>query len=703
MLSRNSSIKAQMALFLIAIVTLLSVIYGVVALTSLTSFSSEQVKLNESRLEQTVISRMKVAGEYQASRVTALINESFALAIGLAKILADTAYPGQPLSREDVTRLTASTLEGSRTISAMYAQFEPNGYDNDDGNWTTFGSHSTPSGSLEVYFVKENGVAVLYPVESEQEKYAANKDDNGIREAEWYLCSRDTKNNCALDPYLYEIDEGNEELMTTLSAPVVVSGQFRGLVGVDINLPVVQQWVEQYATSLFDGKADIELISQRGLLIASSQFEKQLTQPVSDVSQSLQSALGSNQELLKSKGVWMVKVPVTIEQADTTWTLIISIPEQVALQNVTEMKNSASDSLQSTTTTFLVFAVLSAGIAVAAAFWLTNSITAPIRVVSDSISELADKEGDLTQVVDIRKHAELINLANGFNRFITKLADMIRVSKHSVQELASQQKQLHTISNEVEGDTQRQQAELDNVVTAVTQMAAAASEVAKVAADTAAGSSRASELVNETQTALRESVQNVEALARGIDVSSQQVSQVAHRSADISGIVGTIQSIAEQTNLLALNAAIEAARAGEQGRGFAVVADEVRNLAARTQSSTQEIATLIDNLQSDVNSTVSSLEKIHQSVSDTVGKTTESLDRLNETLASVEEISEGATQVASAAEEQSTVSEDINMRLTLVSDSSRHLAKLGNELQAQSINSKNLVDQVEQQLSRLKV
>ncbi|WP_100643139.1 methyl-accepting chemotaxis protein [Alteromonas facilis] len=703
MLSSTSSIKAQMMLYFIGTVTALAVVYGALSISSLTSLSEQQVELNEARLKDSVVASMKDAGHLASNKVTELVTESFVPAISLANTLASTAHPNASLDREMVMTITAAALESSNTISAMYSQFEPNGYDNKDNQWRNNTRHSTPTGTLEIYYVKESGKAVLYPVDDPQEKYLSEQDENGIREAEWYLCSRDTRANCALDPYLYEIEPGNEELMTTLSAPILVNGQFRGIVGVDINLPIVQQWVEEQAAQLFNGNSHITLVSQRNLIIASTQFKSDLTQSISSVSQSMNKLLAERSDFFQLDNEWVVKVPVNIRQADTTWTLLVSVPKNVALATVNEMKSNAEDNLYSTTIKLVTFSILSLAAGFAVAFWLTKSISSPIRRVSESIAELADREGDLTQVVEIRKHKELITLADGFNRFMKKLAEMISVSKQNVTELSGQFEGLHQISNEVEKDTQSQQYELDNVATAVTQMAAAASEVARIAATTASGSGHAANLLQETQAILQDSVERVTELAKAINTSSEQVSQVANRSADITSIVVTIQGIAEQTNLLALNAAIEAARAGEQGRGFAVVADEVRNLAARTQSSTQEISSLIENLQSDVTTAVTMLEQTHGSVSGTVEKTTGSFTRLTETLESVNEISHGSEQVASAAQEQSLVSEDINKRLVLVSDSSKQLADLGNQLKDKSLQSKSLIGTITEQLSRLKV
>lgn len=234
-------------------------------------------------------------------------------------------------------------------------------------------------------------------------------------------------------------------------------------------------------------------------------------------------------------------------------------------------------------------------------------------------------------------------------------------------------------------------------------MSATALEVANLASSTARKTTDANSLLNQTQIGLKENVDEVNVLASSMEETSNQISQVASRSHDITSIVSTIQSIAEQTNLLALNAAIEAARAGDQGRGFAVVADEVRSLAARTQTSTQEISELINNLQGDVDKAVDNLDSIASTVVGTVDKTNASYSRLSETIQGISEINDSVGQVATAAEEQSVVSEELSERVVVISDSSTHLASLGKDISDLSTESKNLINAINQELNKFHV
>ena len=702
MLAKDQTIQSKVTLLFVSVVVICALLFGALAMFNLSSFSQQQIATTESELKKSVVKSMKDAGLLSGERVSKLIDQSFSPLFVAAKVLSKTAVPQQPMAREQVKYLAEHTLSAVDSLSSVYVHFEANGYDGRDNDFIANSAHSTDTGSLEIYWVKENGGVTSYPIEEASEKYANSRDENGIREAEWYLCSKDSVMPCALDPYLYEIEEGKEELMTTLTVPVVVNGDFRGLIGADINLPVVQGWITEQARSLFSGKSAITLVSQKGLLIASSKYPDDLSKSAQQTDSQLSSILKAQQDTFMQGNEWHVKVPISIEQAGVEWTLIVSVPQAVAMATVDNMISQADESLSLTIFNFILFSAIFVGIAIVFSLWLAKSISSPIKLVSHSIQALAEQEGDLTHKVDIESHKELILLARGFNQFIAKLAEMIGSSKHYSDELVLQFKRLGEISHSVELDTKSQQAELDNIATAMTEMAATAMEVAQLAASTAEGGSHANELLSNTQSLLSESVDEVQKLEQNMQLTSGQISKVAERSTDITSIVETIQSIAEQTNLLALNAAIEAARAGEQGRGFAVVADEVRSLAARTQSSTQDISELINNLQSDVEKAVSRLEQIQSTVSGSVEKTQISYQRLTETMDSIQAINESSEQVATAAEEQSQVSEDINVRLVTVTDSSKALAELGQELKSNSQASGNLVDGIEAELGRLK-
>ncbi|MEY8215929.1 MAG: cache domain-containing protein, partial [Colwellia sp.] len=326
LLSKRHSIQKKITVLFISIVLLCTIGFGVLTSRTLSSFSDEQISSTKKLLQSSVLESMNDAGKLSSERISKLLKQSFSPVLILAETLSKTAHPSTPFNRDVVSNLNRYTLEATPTISSIYTHFEADGYDKLDSTFVDFGQHSTPTGSLEVYWIKENGQAIFYPTENSEDKYNSEKDDNGIRKAEYYLCSKDSLKPCALDPYMYEIEPGREELMTTLSAPIIVSNQFRGLVGVDINLPIVQKWITEQANSLFEGNASISLFSQRNMIIASSLYPNKLSKKASEANSELSAILCAAKNSIISGSDWHIKVPVFISEANVTWTLLISVP-----------------------------------------------------------------------------------------------------------------------------------------------------------------------------------------------------------------------------------------------------------------------------------------------------------------------------------------------------------------------------------------
>ncbi len=339
--------------------------------------------------------------------------------------------------------------------------------------------------------------------------------------------------------------------------------------------------------------------------------------------------------------------------------------------------------------TMFWIALISVFVGVGLSIVLANSILEPLRKVINSLSKMADGSGDLRKRIQTENNDETAELANGFNRFVKTLQSMISDISDIVMQISSSSAQTNASTTATTSDICNQKNEIIQVASAINEMTAS---VAEVAANTETASKAAIKGETESNAGrqiIGGMVASINNLSTEISTSSDVITKVKSESQQIGTVLDVIKSIAEQTNLLALNAAIEAARAGDQGRGFAVVADEVRSLAQKTQDSTEEIETLISNLQSQSDNAVRSMEQNKSSVDILVQKADDATGSLTTMAESVVAISEMNTLIATAADEQSRVVSEINNNINNIqatsettSTSSQHISEASEQIAA---------------------
>nr|WP_223463441.1 methyl-accepting chemotaxis protein [Pseudomonas sp. A-R-26] len=330
----------------------------------------------------------------------------------------------------------------------------------------------------------------------------------------------------------------------------------------------------------------------------------------------------------------------------------------------------------------------------AAGMLLANTILRPLHLMKANLDDIAAGEGDLTRRLTITSQDELGELAGSFNRFVDKIHGLVRQITEMTSQLTGLVNQVSDQANRSDQAMERQRHETDQVATAINEMSAAAQEVAKSAQSAAVAAQQTDEEGQAAKRVVAGSIEKIHALVDDIRSSGVSLDSLQKDVSSIVSVLGVIRSIAEQTNLLALNAAIEAARAGEAGRGFAVVADEVRALASRTQISTQEIQGMIDRLQAGTRSAVEAMRRSSEAGDGTSAQANEagaSLDAMAQLIATINSMN---AQIASAAEEQTAVAEEINRSVhqiavavdsvadetQLGAQTSRSLADLGQRL-----------------------
>ncbi|MCF6209720.1 MAG: methyl-accepting chemotaxis protein [Gammaproteobacteria bacterium] len=320
--------------------------------------------------------------------------------------------------------------------------------------------------------------------------------------------------------------------------------------------------------------------------------------------------------------------------------------------------------------------------------WLiVSTVVKPLNQTLQALKDIVDGEGDLTRRLAVNGSDEIGQLAQGFNKFAGLVHNIIREVAGYTGRLNTSAERLTTVTEETRRGVEQQQQRTDDVVTAVNEMAANGHEVASNAGAAAEAAQNADAAANDGRQVVGKTIDVIGSLAQAVRQAGEVINRLESDSESIGGVLDVIRGIAEQTNLLALNAAIEAARAGEQGRGFAVVADEVRTLASRTQESTAEIQSMIERLQGGAREAVQVMadgsaradESVQQAA--TAG---EALDAISEAVAVINQMN---VQIASAAKEQNAVAEEINKSVVAISGiteqtaaGAQQTASAGNEL-----------------------
>ncbi|WP_431191868.1 methyl-accepting chemotaxis protein [Pseudomonas syringae] len=336
-----------------------------------------------------------------------------------------------------------------------------------------------------------------------------------------------------------------------------------------------------------------------------------------------------------------------------------------------------------------------------AAVVITRQITRPLRDTLAIVERIAS--GDLTHTEAVTRRDELGVLQQGIQRMGTTLRELISGIRDGVTQIASAAEELSAVTEQTSAGVNSQKVETDQVATAMHQMSATVHEVARNAEQASVAASDADKQARDGDKVVGEAIQQIERLAAEVVRSSDAMNVLEQESDKIGKVMDVIKAVAEQTNLLALNAAIEAARAGEAGRGFAVVADEVRGLAQRTQQSTEEIEGLVSALQNGTRQ-VSGIMLGSRTLTDSSVELTRragtSLESITRTVSSIQAMNQ---QIAAAAEQQSSVADEISRSIVNVRDVSEQTAEASEETAASSVELARLGGQLQMMVSHFRV
>ena len=337
-----------------------------------------------------------------------------------------------------------------------------------------------------------------------------------------------------------------------------------------------------------------------------------------------------------------------------------------------------------------------------AALIITRALR-PLAAMGDAVAELSQGHGDLTRRIKIKSDDEVGAVARQINLFIEMLQTMMTDIANSARELDGQARQSHNLTSHNDQSLARQQSEISQIATAVHEMSATATEVASNAEQAAAAAHASSENCEHGKQVIACNQQSITKLAGQVEQASNIIQELEKNAQEINTILSTIQGIAEQTNLLALNAAIEAARAGEQGRGFAVVADEVRVLSKRTHSSTEEIRSMIETLQRNTQQAVSTMHQSQQLAKNSVDDAQNATQALEQITHAIGDISDMATQISSAAEEQRAVTDEVGRNIQATKDVTDELSLAANNANQLASQLKDIASRINEQVNNFHV
>ncbi|GAB0149693.1 methyl-accepting chemotaxis protein [Marichromatium sp. PS1] len=589
--------------------------------------------------------------------------------------------------RDYFSGLLQSYLRDHQELVGAWMVWEPDAFDGEDGRFAGTEAHDA-TGRFIPYWYRDGetiGTEILEDYETR----------------DYYRLAKQSGKTVVLDPYLYALG-GVDQLLTSIAVPILEQGRVVGVVGVDLLISDLQAQVAKIRP--FDGVT--ALFSGTGTVIAhpdERRLGKDLRETDTDVLGEdmgrFVTALERGESFVTQR--WsdsldgealVISQPLALTGTEQHWTIAMALPVSKVLAHVNAM-----------ITKVVLIGLVGLAVMSALIVLLSRSLVRPLRGVVGALEDIASGDGDLTQRLPAEGRDEVAQLATAFNAFVTRIHDLVRQVSGATSQLASAAEELSVTSDGTREQVQHQHAETDQVATAMNEMTATVQEVARHANDAAKAAREADREATEGAGVVRETIDAIGLLANEVEQAAGVIHRLESDSDEIGKVLDVIRGIAEQTNLLALNAAIEAARAGEQGRGFAVVADEVRNLASRTQTSTKEIQAMIERLQEGANSAVGAMEQGRVRSSETVEQATRAGQSLTTIAGAIAQINDMNTQIASAAEEQSAVAEEIDRNVANIAQSVDTTSQTSGQIAASSDELAKLAAELQEMVGQFKV
>ncbi|MGF1762871.1 methyl-accepting chemotaxis protein [Aliivibrio kagoshimensis] len=486
--------------------------------------------------------------------------------------------------------------------------------------------------------------------------------DYDPRKRPWYIETKAAMSSSYTEPYM---DVSTNTVLISTATPVKNGQQFIGVAAADLSLGHV---VKTLSSLDFSGSGHAYIVSKTGVVLVHS--DPNLNgKSISDLygqtkltfTEELQEVNIENKPLLV--GFYPIKGVPTVD-----WYIAVEIDKEHAYSTISDIFNLS-----------VLFTPIIILISMLVVWLLLMKLTQPLRTLQIAMQNVAEGERDLTKRLEIESRDEIGQLAESFNSFVENIHQMMKAFKINSDQMNVIAGTINQDSIGSQQEMDKQRKETEQVAAAVAQMSSASSEIATNAQGASDAAKEADDESEHTNHVVGQAVQTIKGLAESLDSAEKVIDDLEHEVTEISSVLEVITGIAEQTNLLALNAAIEAARAGEQGRGFAVVADEVRNLAGKTRLSTEEINAKITSLQEGAKRAVQTMKESRMISVQSVNKAEEAGESLAKISCAISRISDMNMQIAAASEEQTSVSEELSRNVVNISDSTEHTFESANK------------------------
>jgi methyl-accepting chemotaxis protein len=632
--------------------------------------SSQQVAHASSEmLANAAKEHMQALGNVQAMQVQRTFMQTHEYGQGLSRYVL---YLRQLQQQGKLTRLQLrqelsaqlhQALIDKPDLLGLYVIFEPDALDGADAGFVdqaAVGSNET--GRFSLYWVQSKPGELQAVIGDEALLANTSPGPSGAPYNAFYTCARDTRQACVLEPYFDEAS-GSRKLVTSIAFPLMDNGKVIAVVGLDINLAALQHNSEASAHQLFDGHGQISIVSPRGVISADSQDVSHLGQPL-DNAEVLNTLQQGQPKVFVDQQQIKVLEPLAPIAGAAPWGVLVGVPQDVLLAPVTTLQKELDAQGVQSTALELLLGGGSALLGLVLIWYAAFRITRPLQVLTRVMEDISLGEGDLTRRLAVQSRDEIGQLATAFNRFVERIHHLIREVSSAALGVNEGAKRVLLASNSSLSNFDEQSTRTNSVAAAINQLGAAAQEIAHNASDASQQASAARQQAEDGRQVVERTIQVMNELSGKISTSCVNIEVLNTKTVNIGQILEVIKGISQQTNLLALNAAIEAARAGEAGRGFAVVADEVRSLAGRTQTSAAEIQQMIEELQIGARESVVTMTESQQHSEESVSIANLAGKRLSSVTQRIGEIDNVNQSVAAATEEQTSVVEALNVDIT---------------------------------------